>query len=29
MQLCVAKNDIVLGFHSPFMRKFTEYAVQS
>lgn len=23
----VAKEDIVLGFQSPFMRKFTEYAV--
>jgi XisI protein len=23
----VPKQDIVLGFHSPFMRKFTEYAV--
>ncbi len=24
----VAKKDIVLGFHTPFMRKFTEYAVE-
>jgi len=23
----VNKQDIVLGFHSPFMRQFTEYAV--
>ncbi|NEQ38562.1 MAG: XisI protein [Okeania sp. SIO3I5] len=23
----VAKKDIVLGFHTPFMRKFTEYSV--
>jgi hypothetical protein len=23
----VAKEDIVLGFQTPFMRKFTEYAV--
>lgn len=23
----VPKQDIVIGFHSPFMRKFTEYAV--
>jgi hypothetical protein len=23
----VPKEDIVIGFHSPFMRKFTEYAV--
>ncbi|MFN5893529.1 MAG: element excision factor XisI family protein, partial [Dolichospermum sp.] len=23
----VSKKDIVLGFQSPFMRKFTEYAV--
>jgi hypothetical protein len=23
----VSKEDIVLGFQSPFMRKFTEYAV--
>ncbi|BAB72518.1 hypothetical protein DSM107007_18790 [Nostoc sp. PCC 7120 = FACHB-418] len=23
----VPKEDIVLGFQSPFMRKFTEYAV--
>jgi XisI protein len=23
----VDKEDIVLGFHSPFMRQFTEYAV--
>lgn len=23
----VPKSDIVLGFHSPFKRKFTEYAV--
>jgi len=27
VQLGVAKQDIVLGFHSPFMRKFTDYAV--
>jgi hypothetical protein len=25
--LGVAKEDIVLGFQSPFMRKFTDYAV--
>ncbi|MCG5062022.1 MAG: XisI protein [Limnoraphis sp. WC205] len=24
----VAKQDIVLGFHSPFKRKFTEFAVE-
>lgn len=23
----VDKNDIVIGFHTPFMRKFTQYAV--
>ncbi|NJL11211.1 MAG: XisI protein [Calothrix sp. SM1_7_51] len=23
----VAKDDIVLGFHSPFMRQFTDFAV--
>ncbi|WP_272819439.1 element excision factor XisI family protein [Scytonema hofmannii] len=23
----VSKDDIVLGFQSPFMRQFTEYAV--
>jgi XisI protein len=23
----VPKSDIVIGFHSPFKRKFTEYAV--
>jgi hypothetical protein len=23
----VPKQDIVIGFHSPFMRKFTEYAI--
>ena len=27
VELGVPKEDIVLGFQSPFMRKFTEYAV--
>jgi len=27
VDLGVPKTDIVLGFHSPFKRKFTEYAV--
>lgn len=27
VEMGVAKNDIVLGFHSPFKRQFTEYAV--
>jgi hypothetical protein len=27
VELGVPKSDIVLGFHSPFMRKFTDYAV--
>jgi hypothetical protein len=27
VQLGVSKDDIVLGFHSPSRRKFTEYAV--
>jgi muramidase (phage lysozyme) len=27
VNLGVAKQDIVLGFHSPFMRQFTDYAV--
>jgi len=27
VQMGVPKTDIVIGFHSPFMRKFTEYAV--
>ena len=27
VKLGVPKEDIVLGFQSPFMRKFTEYAV--
>lgn len=27
VDLGVTKTDIVLGFHSPFKRKFTEYAV--
>ncbi len=27
VELGVDKKDIVIGFHSPFMRKFTDYAV--
>lgn len=27
MALGIAKEDIVLGFHSPYMRQFTEFAV--
>lgn len=27
MELGIAKEDIVLGFHSPEMRQFTEFAV--
>ncbi len=27
MKQGVPKQDIVIGFHSPFMRQFTEYAV--
>ncbi len=27
VEMGVAKSDIVIGFHSPFKRKFTEYAV--
>ena len=27
MELDVPKEDIVLGFHAPYMRKFTEFAV--
>jgi hypothetical protein len=27
VELGVSKTDIVLGFHSPFKRQFTEYAV--
>ncbi|HEY9609451.1 XisI protein [Allocoleopsis sp.] len=27
VNLGVPKEDIVLGFHSPFMRQFTDYAV--
>ena len=27
VRLGVPKEDIVLGFHSPFMRQFTDYAV--
>jgi hypothetical protein len=27
VEMGIAKNDIVIGFHSPFKRKFTEYAV--
>ena len=27
MELGIAKDDIVLGFHSPDMRQFTEFAV--
>ncbi len=27
VKLGIPKQDIVLGFHSPFMRQFTEYAV--
>ena len=26
-ELGIPKNDIVIGFHSPFKRQFTEYAV--
>ena len=27
MEMGIAKTDIVLGFHSPFKRQFSEYAV--
>jgi hypothetical protein len=27
VEMGVPKSDIVIGFHSPFKRKFTEYAV--
>ncbi|WP_309732354.1 XisI protein [Chamaesiphon sp. OTE_75_metabat_556] len=27
VEMGVAKSDIVIGFHSPFKRQFTEYAV--
>jgi XisI protein len=27
VELGIAKTDIVIGFHSPFKRQFTEYAV--
>lgn len=27
MELGVSREDIVLGFHPPYMRKFTEFAV--
>ncbi|WP_279239774.1 element excision factor XisI family protein [Scytonema sp. UIC 10036] len=27
MHLGVPKQDIVLGFHAPYKRKFTDYAV--
>jgi hypothetical protein len=27
VEMGVAKTDIVVGFHSPFKRQFTEYAV--
>ena len=27
MELGVAKKDIVLGFHTPYMRQFTEYSI--
>jgi hypothetical protein len=27
VEMGVAKGDIVIGFHSPFKRQFTEYAV--
>jgi hypothetical protein len=27
VDLGVPKSDIVIGFHAPFMRKFTEYAI--
>jgi hypothetical protein len=27
VEMGVAKTDIVIGFHSPFKRQFTEYAV--
>ena len=27
VEMGVSKTDIVLGFHSPFKRQFTEYAV--
>lgn len=28
VKMGVPKSDIVVGFHSPFKRKFTEYAVE-
>ncbi len=28
MALGVEKQDIVLGFHSPYMRQFTDFAVE-
>nr|WP_265584593.1 MULTISPECIES: element excision factor XisI family protein [unclassified Coleofasciculus] len=27
MELGVSREDIVLGFHSPYMRQFTDFAV--
>lgn len=27
VEMGIPKNDIVIGFHSPFKRQFTEYAV--
>ena len=27
VEMGVTKSDIVIGFHSPFKRQFTEYAV--
>ena len=27
VELGIPKTDIVIGFHSPFKRKFTEYAI--
>lgn len=27
VEMGISKNDIVVGFHSPFKRQFTEYAV--
>lgn len=27
VEMGAAKSDIVIGFHSPFKRQFTEYAV--
>jgi hypothetical protein len=27
IELGVAKDDIVLGFHTPYMRRFTDYSI--